>query len=196
MPTPGGGVVPFSEQQKQELRQTDNELKLLESKGYFEKGGAYEKAVYRSLVGNKKFRTALETKGLDPDATLAEALRGETEGFWTRLGMSIAQTAPQLAGQTGAGVVGGVLAGPVGAATAGGAFMGSQVYGGRILEGLVDDQKITDEDRIAAMGSAIVEFGAESLLGPVGKVGGKIVDFVRRKGTDRIIGTTVSWKFD
>jgi len=181
IPTRGGRVAPYSPEKQAELRQIDNELKLLESKGYFEKGGAYEKAVYRSLVGNKKFRTALETKGLDPDATLAEALRGETEGFWTRLGMSVAQTAPQLAGQIGAGMVGGLVGGPISGAAVGGAFMGSQVYGGRILEGLIEDQRVTDEDKIAALGSAIVEFGAESILSPVGKVGGKLIQLIRKQ---------------
>lgn len=182
---PGGGIAytqPAFREAMEKRQETERDIKLLESKGYFKKGGVYEKSLYRSLVANKKFRTALEAKGLDPDATLADALKGDTEGFWQRLSMGVAQTAPQIVGQIGAGFVGGLVGGPVTGAAAAGAFMGSQVYGGRLLEGLVEDQKITDEDRIAATGAAIAEFGAESLLGPVAKVGGKLAQFLTKSG--------------
>ena len=62
---PGGGIAytqPAFREAMEKRQETERDIKLLESKGYFKKGGVYEKSLYRSLVANKKFRTALEAK--------------------------------------------------------------------------------------------------------------------------------------
>ena len=189
--TPGGmgaglamTITQEDEEEYRQRRQKIADLDRLQASGYFERGGLYERAVLQSLVGSKKMQAALAARGLDPEKTLADALKGDAKGFWRRLSMAVAQQGAQLLGQIGVGMAGGVVGGPAGGLTASAAFMGSQAGGGRLLEGLIEDQNITDEDKVAALGSAILEFTAERVGGPVGRLGGKIGSFLVRKGVD------------
>ena len=189
--TPGGmgaglamTITQKDEEEYRKRRQKIADLDRLQASGYFERGGLYERAVLQSLVGSKKMQAALAARGLDPEKTLSDALRGDAKGFWRRLSMAVAQQGVQLGGQIGAGIAGAAIAGPAGGLAAGAAFMGSQAGGGRLLEGLIEDQKITKEDKIAAFGASILEGTAESLGGPVGKLGGKIVSFLGKNGKD------------
>jgi len=176
-PTAVPGVMMPSISEEAQQRQARQDIKRLQASGYFEDGGLLEKALIEQLTSSKKMEEALKAKGLDPEKTLYDAASsGNAAEFFQRLSMSVAQQAPQLLTQVALSAI------PVIGQTAGPTFMASQVGGSRLVQALLEDQKLTADDRRAAVGAAVLEFLTERIMSPVGKLGGRLIDVLRKQG--------------